>query len=500
MKPHSVRVHPERDKLPREHQLSWKLASVALDPVAADQEVTDMIVNRLIDHAAVAIAAVNRPAVVAARGQALAHRREGGATLVGLPQETRVHAEWAAWANTVAGAELDFQDTFLSTEFAHPADAIAPVLAVAQQCGRDGQAVLRGIASAYEINVALARGISLNRHKIDHVGHLGPAVAGGIGTVLGLEAGTLYEAINHAAHVSIATRQARKGIISQWRACAAAHAGKLAVEAVDRAMRGETSPAPLYEGQDSLIAWLLDGPDAHYEVPLPEQGEAKRAILETFPKEHAAEYQAQAFIDLAISMSNTVHDWDRIKEIIIRTSHHTHYVIGTGSNDPQKYDPAAGRDTLDHSLMYIFAVALQDRHWHSVNSYLPERAARGDTVRLWKKIRTVEDPFWTKRYYADDPAMKAFGGHVQIVYDDGGAQEAQLAVANAHPLGARPFGRADYVRKFMTLSEGIVEAAEQSRFIDLVQRLPELKPDELAGLTIAIPENRLQTGQSPGIF
>ena len=73
----------------------------------------------------------------------------------------------------------------------------------------------------------------------------------------------------------------------------------MAVEAVDRAMRGETSPSPIYEGEDGVIAWLLDGPDASYEVPLPGPGEAKRGILDSYTKEHSAEYQAQAWIDLA---------------------------------------------------------------------------------------------------------------------------------------------------------------------------------------------------------
>ena len=32
-------------------------------------------------------------------------------------------------------------------------------------------------------------------------------------------------------------------------------------------------------------------------------------------------------------------------------------------------DPNASRETLDHSIMYIFAVALEDADWHHVKSY-----------------------------------------------------------------------------------------------------------------------------------
>src|SRR5699024_11539554 len=100
-------------------------------------------------------------------------------------------------------------------------------------------------------------------------------------------------------HTTTATRQSRKGEISTWKAHAPAFAAKMAVEAIDRALRGQTSPVPIYEGEDSVIAWLLDGPDAKYTVPLPEAGEAKRAILDTYTKEHSAEYQAAAPVDLA---------------------------------------------------------------------------------------------------------------------------------------------------------------------------------------------------------
>ena len=99
---------------------------------------------------------------------------------------------------------------------------------------------------------------------------------------------------------------------------------------------------------------------------------------------------------------------------MLHTSHHTHYVIGSGANDPQKYDPTASRETLDHSIPYIFAVALQDGGWHHVDSYAPERAARADTVELWHKITTAEDEEWTRRYHSDDPNEKAFGGRVEI--------------------------------------------------------------------------------------
>jgi 2-methylcitrate dehydratase len=499
MKLHDVKVYPSKVQLAREDQLAWKIAGVAADRVAVPKETTEMIINRMIDNAAVAIAAINRRPVVSARDMALGHARKGGATIFGASAGTRTSPEWAAWANGTAVRELDMHDTFLAADYSHPGDNIPPVLAVAQTMGKSGRDLIRGIATGYEIHMDLVRAICLHEHKIDHIAHLCPAQAAGIGTLLGLKQEVIYQAVQQAVHVSFTTRQSRKGQISSWKAYAPAHAGKLAVEAVDRVMRGEGAPSPIYEGEDSVIAWMLDGPDAQYHVPLPEPGEAKRAILDSYTKEHSAEYQSQALIDLAFRMREQIGDLSQIEKIVLHTSHHTHYVIGTGANDPQKMDPKASRETLDHSIMYIFAVALQDGRWHHVDSYAPRRAGRADTVELWHRIETAEDAEWTRRYHSRDPNELAFGGRAEVILKDGTKVVDELAVANAHPLGARPFGREDYIRKFRTLTEGIVSAREVNRFLEVVQDAARLPAGELHRLHVALPAGALAEGK-PGIF
>jgi 2-methylcitrate dehydratase len=497
---HVVRVARSVDRLPRADQIAWKIAEVAADPVGLDADVVEMVINRIIDNSGVAVASISRHSVVSARAEALAHRYSPGAQVIGCGPEVAVSPEWAAFANGVAVRELDFHDTFLAADYAHPGDNIPPILAVAQHTRRDGLALARAIATGYEIQVALTRGICLHEHRIDHIAHLGPSAAAGIGNLLDLGVPTIYQAIQQALHTTTTTRQSRKGEISTWKAYAPAFAGKMAIEAVDRAMRGETSPSPIYEGEDGVIAWMLDGPEARYVVPLPGPGESKRAILDTYTKEHSAEYQAQAFIDLARRLRTRVPGLSRITRVIIHTSHHTHNVIGTGANDPQKMDPDASRETLDHSLMYIFAVALEDGTWHHERSYLPERTHRPETIELWHKIATVEDPEWTRRYHSADPADRAFGGRVVIELDDGTTVEDELAVADAHPLGARPFARDDYVAKFRSLAEGVVAAEEQEHFLDCARRLVSLKPDELPDLNVTCLPGVLGSATSSGIF
>jgi 2-methylcitrate dehydratase len=500
LKQHSVHTFKSADHLARADQLAWKLAEIAADTVAVERDVAEMIGNRMIDNAAVAAASIARRPVASARSQAIAHPFQPGATVFGLSRTQLVSPEWAAWANGVAVRELDFHDTFLAADYSHPGDNIPPLLAVAQHCGRSGADLVRGLAAAYEIQVDLVKGICLHEHKIDHIAHLGPSAAAGIGALLGLPTETIYQAVQQALHVTTTTRQSRKGEISSWKAYAPAFAGKMAIEAVDRVMRGEGAPSPAYEGEDGFIAWLLGGPKAEYIVPLPEKAEPKRAILETYTKEHSAEYQSQALIDLARRIGPEIGDLAKVENIVIHTSHHTHYVIGTGANDPQKMDPKASRETLDHSIMYIFAVALEDGGWHHERSYAPERAGREDTIALWRKISTIEDPEWTRRYHSVNPNEKAFGGRVVVTLKGGSVISNEIAVADAHPLGARPFKRPDYIRKFRTLADGVIASAEQDRFIATVERLTSLRAGELGELSFTVDPKRLGANPASGIF
>ncbi|MDQ3558123.1 MAG: MmgE/PrpD family protein [Pseudomonadota bacterium] len=495
---HHVRVHPSAANLPREEQLAWKIAEVGVSAMELDADVLEMIACRVVDNAGVALAAINRHPVATARAMALAHPRPGGATLFGLPASTRVHAEWAAWANATAVRELDFHDTFLAADYAHPGDSIQPILAVAQQTGRGGADLARAIAVAYEIHVALVKAISLHQFKKDHVAHLAPATTAGIGALLGLPVDTIFQAVNLAVHLAFSTRQSRKGEISSWKAYVPGFSGKLAIEAVDRAMRGEAAPSPIYEGEDSVIAWMLGGPATEYTVALPAPGEPPRGILETYTKAHSAEYQAQALIDLAIEMAPKVPDFSEVVEIVVETSHHTHNVIGTGSNDPQKFDPEASRETLDHSIMYILAVALEDQRWHHEHSYAPERAARTSTVALWKKIRTIEDPVWTARYHQPDPAERAFGGRIKIRMQDGSVLAGEKAAADAHPNGARPWSWGDYVQKFDRLTADMLPAGDGEAFLAAAKRVGQLSPSELDALVPELPDGYVVPDRANG--
>lgn len=487
---------PEARPAP-EDQLSWHLAELAAAPRPVDPVAADLAAWRLIDNAAVAVAALNRAPVASARAQALCFPRAQGARLIGLPAGVRVDCTWGAYANATAVRELDFHDSYFALDSSHPADCIMPLLAVAQQARLTGAALVRGILTSYEVQTALVRALPLQRHRIDHMAHLGPAVAAGLGAMLGLSVPIIYEAVNLAAHLSLSTRQVRKGRISSWKAAAPGHVGKSAIEAVDRAMRGETAPSPIYEGDYGILAVLLAGREG--EVTLPAPDAPCRAILDTLPKAHSAGYHGQAIIDLALRLHPRVPDWRQVAAVTLRTKRMTHMVMGSGAGDPDKWDPLASRETLDHSAPFQFARALVDGDWHHDRSYDPDRIGDPDFVAFWRRVETVEDADWNRRFDAAAPLDKAHGAGAVIRFHDGRVIEEELAVADSHPRGAAPWGYADYRHKFLTLTAPFISAPQAEAFLEQAAKLGALGATELFELGLAADLAALGQGRA-GLF
>lgn len=516
MQIHIVKAEKRSGDLAKEDQLAWKLATLAAKTKDADldEDVIDMVKNRIIDNAAIALAAVNEHAVIVARDKALATEDTGLATIYGMPADRFFAPREAAFVNAVAVRYRDQDDTYLAAEYSHPDDNISPILAVAQQLGIGGRDLVRGIAVAYEVHVALVgtgegTGICLHKHKVDHMTHIAAATAAGIGAMLQLPVEQIYHSINFAVHNAISSRQSRKGDIGAQKEFVPGFSAEISIDAVNAAMHGLKGPNPVYEGEDSIIRRFLDGktnPEAEYKVALIEVGEKLRNIMMTYPKEHAFEYQGQAIIDMALEMveklpkkKNEKVDWDQIDNILLVTSHHTDHVIGTGANDPQKIDPDSPRGTLDHSIMFAIARAIQLGRWDE-EVYNIQSSEKEELRAAMNKIKTQQDAEWERRYHSTDPKEQSFGGTMIITLADGTRIEDSKACANAHPFGKTPWKRQNYVRKLENLTRGLVSDDEAEKFLSLVDHLERAEPQELAGLTPKLDLIALDGVQTQGIY
>ena len=72
--------------------------------------------------------------------------------------------------------------------------------------------------------------------------------------------------------------------------------------------------------------------------------------------------------------------------------------------------------------------------------------------------------------------------------------------ADAHPYGTRPFKRANYIKKLLTLTKNIVNKKETDRFLKIVQNLRKIKKGNLHKLNIAVNKSYLKKNSKKGIF
>ncbi|HCM83482.1 MAG TPA: MmgE/PrpD family protein [Alphaproteobacteria bacterium] len=517
---HTVKAVGKGGQLARKDQLAWKIAEVAArsSEVQLTEKVKDMVINRIIDNAAIALAAINEEAVTVMREKTLASAGTGLASIYGMPGKFGVSQ--AAYVNAGAVRFRDQDDTYLAAEYSHPDDNISPILAVAQQMGCSGEDVMRGIAVAYEIHVALVgtgsgTGICLHKHKVDHMTHIAAATAAGIGAMLGLSVEEIYHAVNFAVHNAVSSRQSRKGEIGAQKELVPAYSAEIAIEAVNVAMSGNDSgqigPNPVYEGEDSIIRRFLDGrenPDAEYKVRLPEPGvDTFENILITYPKEHAFEYQGQAIIDAVLEVipqlpadENGKPDLTKIEKIVLETSHHTHHVIGVDAKDPQKVDPDAPRGTLDHSIMFAVARALQLGRWDE-DVYEIAAADKEVLRELMLKVETKFDAEWERKYHSTEPTEQAMGGKLIFTFTDGTAPvEITKERANAHCFGDTPWGRENYIGKLEKLTKGIMSDAVRENFVKAAGGLEAMLSSDLQKLTPVADLISLARPVKPGLY
>ena len=93
---HNVKVYPSKVKLDKKKQLAWKLAEISSDNAKLNKKSIEMVINRIIDNASVAVASLNRKPVISSREMAVKHPKKNGATLFGINSKKKFDCEWAS--------------------------------------------------------------------------------------------------------------------------------------------------------------------------------------------------------------------------------------------------------------------------------------------------------------------------------------------------------------------------------------------------------------------
>ena len=95
---------------------------------------------------------------------------------------------------------------------------------------------------------------------------------------------------------------------------------------------------------------------------------------------------------------------------------------------------------------------------------------------------------------------KSFGAKIVVTLNNGKKIIEELDKADAHPYGARPFERKNYIKKFITLTKDIISKKESDRFLKTVQNLRKLKSGQLNRLNIEVNKSKLKRNLRKAIF
>ncbi|OWK44322.1 MmgE/PrpD family protein [Fimbriiglobus ruber] len=341
--------------------------------------------RRVIDSFATAVGAMPAEAYAIARKCAARVSGHPGASILGGGTSS---PEWATFVNGLLIRYLDFNDTYLAKEPAHPSDNLAPVFAVGEAVNAGGKDLITGAVLAYEIQCRFCDAASLRKHGVDHVTYGAISSAAAAARLMRLSPTKITHAIGLAGVCNVALRQTRSGELSMWKGCAFANAARNGVFAATLAADGMSGPAPIFEGDLGFFQLVSREPF----VPAPFGSESGNAdgfmINKTYIKFWPAEYHSQSAIDAAIQLRTELGgDVSGVTAIDIHTFEASYNIIG-------KYKEAWApktRETADHSLPYCTAAALFD----------------GDVTL---------DTFDEKRF--TDPALVAFTGKVNVHLDD----------------------------------------------------------------------------------
>ena len=429
-------------------------------------EVVHEVKRRLLDSVGCALGAWSAAPCRIARNMGTRVNVADGATIWGTASKTL--PDLAAFANGALVRYLDFNDTYLSKEPAHPSDNIAPVLAVGETVHASGRRVIEAIVLAYEIQCRLCDAAALRPRGWDHVTYGPFSSALGAAKLLRLSQMATTQAVNLAGVANVALRQTRVGEVSMWKACAFSNAARNGVFAALLAGEGMTGPAPIFEGEKGFMK-LVSG-----SLELPSLGgESVRAqvpfkIMDTYIKHYPVEYHAQTAVEAALPLREQLLRAEgrefvqAIQEIEVGSYDVAIEIIG---RDPEKWRPQT-RETADHSFPYCIAVALV---YGDVTSQSFSARRLNDPVlrALMGKVHVVEVDEFRGRYPHTMPTrlmVRMAGGRQYTV---------EIDVPLGHPR--RPMPDVDIVHKVRRLSAGRLKESRLERFVEAVWKLETVK-------------------------
>ena len=445
------------------HQLAQFACS--LDFTDLSSNVVHEVRRRLLDSLGCAVGAWDEDPCRIAREVVSDFSAQNGATVFGTRHQAP--PDWAAFANGCCIRYFDYNDTYLSKEPAHPSDNFSAVLAVGESVGATGSDMTTAAAIAYEVQCRLCDAASIRARGWDHPTYGAFSTALACAKLMKLDPERTRQAINIAGVHCAAFRQARVGELSHWKGVAFANAARLGVYAALLARAGMTGPAPIFEGTMGFEKELGVSLGNVREVfdktreAMPGEGPASM-ILKTSIKFWPAEYHSQSAIEAALSLRKQIDDLSKVKSMVIESHDASVDIIGS---EPEKWKPQ-NRETADHSLPYITAVALFDGEVTD-KQFDPKRFTEPKIIEFLHNVGVTRNAELSALY------AEAVANIVHVTLADG----RTLTKRVDYPLGNAKNRLPDkeLEGKFLNLAAPKIGREQAQRVIDLCWKFDEAK-------------------------
>ena len=386
--------------------------------------------------------------------------------LGGSPQATvigsglRTDPASAALMNCLLTRALDYNDIYWEQDPSHPSDMIGAALACAEAFNQNGKRALIAILVAYELEMRLCHaahpGIrEVGWHHASLTQFVSPLVAG---KCMGLSREQLVAAvgISGSSHFTLGGVVAghlthMKNMADPLAAQAGVHAGLMANE-------GIKGPVEVFEGKEGLFEVLNNVTWKPEEIvrDLGEEFIIQRCGYKAYPTEALTHQPISAAIQ--VCQENDLQS-ENISSILVETTTRGADIL----SDPSKFNPQT-KETADHSLPYVIAVAVADRQVLPV-SFAEEKLFDPVIRDLLTKISVVADEEIDRLF----PGVKR--ARVKITTKNGTSFQAQVDHAKGSP--ENPMSDAEIIAKFRANSRQVMTPEAQDRLIDATWRFDE---------------------------
>jgi 2-methylcitrate dehydratase len=413
--------------------------------------------KRIIDALGCGIGAFSAEPVKFSRKIVQKAKVEDGSTLLGTKKKST--PDMSSFVNGIMVRYFDYNDTYLSKEPAHPSDNLGGCLSVAGAEGASGRDLLLSVVLAFEIQCRLCDVADIRHRGWDHVcyGLVSTALASGRLMRLNLE--QMTQAVNLALNSHITMRQVRAGELSMWKGCSFANAGRNGVFSALLAREGMTGPSPIFEGEMGFFK-QVSGP---FQIDAEDFGGRKGSfkIGETYLKYFPAEIHSQSAVWAALEARKEIEDLKDVALVEIASHEAGYTILG---KDPEKWAPAT-KETADHSLPYIVAMALLEGKIDN-STYAPKKIKDPKTLDFLKKITVIEDKDLTAMY------PEAVANRVTVKLSSGKVISKQVNYHKGHPKN--PMSDQDVEKKFRTLTKRQLSENKANRALNMLWNLEKV--------------------------